>query len=83
MTLCMTSLTTSGNLVLTAASRAAYTCVKVGLAIYAFMIALARSPLPRIRFSLKSSMMMLEMFETLTLLMIPLIDFLSCSHMYF
>lgn len=74
---------TSGNLVLMAATSAAYTCVKVGEAICAFIMALTSNPRPRIRFSLNSSITMFEMFETLTLFTIPLIDLRKTSHIYF
>ena len=73
----------SGNFVFMIATSAANTWEKFWEADYAFMIDLASRPLPLKRFSLKISTTTLCIFETLTLLMTPLIDFLSISHIYF
>jgi len=64
----------------TTATRAAYTCVKVGEAACAFMQARANRPRPRTRFSSKSSSTIIWMLLTLTLLMCPFSDFFSAFH---
>lgn len=73
----------SGSLVLITEIKAAYTWVKFGDAIWALMMDFDSSPLPLRMFSLKSSMTMFWMLEMLTLLTIPLILFLSSSHIIF
>lgn len=69
-----------GSLVLITATKAAYTWVKFGEAIWALIIALVNNPIPLIIFSLNNYMTMFWMLVTLTLLTIPLILFLSSYH---
>ena len=55
-----------GNFVLMMAARAAYTCVKVGEAVWAWMTDWTSRPRPRTMFSAKSSRTMTAMFGELT-----------------
>src|SRR5436305_9171342 len=71
---------TCGNFVLTIAAIAAYIGVNGRLAAWAFIILRQNKPLPLTKFSPKSSGTMCFMFDTLTLLISPLIDFFKASH---
>ena len=70
----------AGIFVLMTAIIAAYTDVKMGAAACAFMDERAKRPRPRMRFSPKSSGTRFLMFDVLILLIRPLIDFFSASH---
>ena len=82
---CETSRTSSssptcGSLVFRIETSAAKTGVNGRDAACAFMMLRAKRPLPRMRFSAKSSGTTFFMFEMLTLLTIPVMLFLSASH---
>ena len=71
---------TSGILVFTTATSAAYTCVKPGDAICAFIRERMSSARPRMMFSRSSSSTICFMLGAFTLFTSPLIDFFSASH---
>lgn len=74
-----TSSPTWGNLVLMMATSVAKTGVNGKLAAWAFMMLRAKRPLPRMRFSLKSSGTTFLMFAMLTLLTMPVTDLRRAS----
>jgi len=70
---------TCGNFVLTMAAIAAYIGVKGKLAAWDFMMLRQNNPRPLTKFSPNSSGTINFIFDTLTLLIRPLIDFLRAS----
>jgi hypothetical protein len=73
----------SGSFEFIMATRAANTGVKFYEEDYAFKIDFIRRPFPLSKFSSKSSFATFRIFYTLTLFIMPLILFLSISHIYF
>mmetsp|Transcript_11553 Transcript_11553/g.28291 ORF Transcript_11553/g.28291 Transcript_11553/m.28291 type:complete len:258 (-) Transcript_11553:26-799(-) len=77
--LCSSSSPSSGNLVLTTATSAAYTGENAGEASCDFIMERQNRPRPRTRFSRNTSASMFLMLVMLTLFTMPLIDFLRAS----